>query len=421
MSTITQVPGGTTPDVVYEHQPSHQVLKPVLERDIADLRAAHGGIIRARFPFGSYPYGNSEGWIAIGYEEARWAFSDPRLGLFGHRFEDYPRMLINQADKPPRPLSFIMMDGKDHMIRRRVVSRHLNSRRVKEMRPAIEQIVDAALDDVIAAGPGADIIALFAKIVPISVVCQLLGAPLEEREQFVPAAIQQSHGLVTSVQESDKNILTISRYFQKLAEQRRAEPRDDLLSDLIADADAQGWPEEELLGIGHTLLSAGHDAPSSILGGMIYVLACRPELFEQLRARTDDLRGPVEEFLRYLPAGTGTRTRIAGEDIEAFGVRIRKGEVVQPLVHAGNYDPARFDAPDEIDLDRADNHHLRFAFGPHACPGAQIARLELEIALRRVLERFSSLRATQALSSTEWLAGIYVRGPRTMPVEWTLS
>jgi nocardicin N-oxygenase len=421
MSTIAQWQGDPAPDVVYEHQPSHQVLKPVLERDMAILRETHGGIVRARFPFGSYPYGNAEGWIAIGYEEVRWAFSDPRFGLFGHRFDDYPRMLINQADKPPRPLSFIMMDGKDHITRRRIVSKHLNSRRVQTMRPAIEEIADSALDDVIAAGPGADMIALFAKIVPIAVVCELLGAPLQERDQFVPAAIAQSHGLVTSVEESEANIRAISGYFRTLAERRRAEPRDDLLSDLIADADAQGWSEEELHGIGHTLLSAGHDAPSSILGGMIYVLAHRPDLFEQLRARRDDLKGPIEEFLRYLPAGTGTRTRIAGEDIEAFGVHIRKGEVIQPLVHAGNYDPSRFDSPDEVDIDRPDNHHLRFAFGPHACPGAQIARLELEVALRRVLERFSGLRSRDTVTGADWLAGIYARGPRTLPVEWTLA
>jgi len=421
MSSIAPAERQHVPPVVYEHQPSHSLLKPVLEREMEMLRDAHGGIIRARFPYGSYPHGSSEGWIAIGYEEARWAFSDPRFGLFGHRSHDYPRMLINQADKPPRPLSFIMMDGKDHLVRRRLVSKHLTSRHVRDLRPAIERIVDSALDDVIAAGPGADMIALFSKIIPISVVCHLLGAPLDERDQFVPAAIAQSHGLVTSVEESEANILMISRYFQGLAAQRRAAPRGDFLSDLIADADAQGWAEEEVDGIGHTLLSAGHDAPSSILGGMIHVLAHRPDLFAQLRERRDDLRSPVEEFLRYLPAGTGTRTRIANEDIDAFGVNIRKGDVVQPLVHAANYDPARFDSPDEIDLDRVDNHHLRFAFGPHACPGAHIARLELEIALRRVLERFSSLTATDGLAPADWLAGIYVRGPRELAVEWTLA
>jgi cytochrome P450 len=411
-------------DVVrFVHPSQDEGVGILLAREFARLREEYGGIVRARFPYGSYPYGNSEGWVAIGYDEIKWAFSDPRFELFGHRFEDYPRMLVNQADKPPRPLSFIMMDEERHALRRRVVVRHLSVKRVNELRPVIRRLAEEHLDRIVAMGSGADFEELYADLIPISVVCELLGVPFDERAEFVPVAVDLINGRVDSVQDSDEKLLVIRNYFRKLAARRRQDPGDDFLSVLIRDAEAAGWSAEEIEGIGHTLLSAGHDAPSAILGGMLFVLAHMPELYEELRDRIDDLKGPVEEFLRYVPASTASRTRIATEDIDAFGVHIRKGEVVHPVTHGANFDSRVFDDPETIDLNRSGAQQLRFGYGPHVCPGAQLTRVELEIALRAVLERFKTFRAVDKAreAAADWRLGIHLNGPRSLHVQWELA
>jgi cytochrome P450 len=409
--------------VRFVHPPQDGLVAIELHRQLAELRARYGGIIRARFPYGSYPYGNSEGWVAIGYEEVKFAFSDPRFELFGHRTQDYPRMLVNQADKPPRPLTFVMMDGEAHRTRRQLLMKHLTHRRAALLRPTVQAMADDLIDQVIAAGPGADLIEMYARQIPIAVVCDLLGVPAHERVEFVPAAVDIANGRVKTVEESDARILQIRSYFQRLAARRRQDFGDDLLSALIKDAQAAEWAEEEIEGIGHQLLQAGHDAPSAILGGMLYVLAHSPALYDELRGRRADVKQAVEEFLRYAPAGTGTRTRIAAQDIDAFGVHIRRGEVVQPLVHAANFDDAMFHDPESVETTRADAPHLRFGHGPHVCPGAQVARMELEVALQTVLTRFAVLRAVPAegQEDRDWRLGMLIRGPRELRVEWELA
>jgi cytochrome P450 len=412
-----------TEPVRFVHPSQDEGVGILLAREFARLREQYGGIVRARFPHGSYPYGNSEGWVAIGYDEVKWAFSDPRFELFGHRFADYPRMLLNQADKPPRPLSFIMMDGESHARRRRVVVRHLSVKRVSELRPVIWRLAGEHLDRIVTMGSGADFEEHYADLIPVSVVCELLGVPFGERAEFVPIAVDLINGRVDSLADSDRKLLVIRNYFRKLAARRRQDPGDDFLSLLIRDAEAAGWSEEEIEGIGHTLLSAGHDAPSAILGGMLFALAHTPDLYNELRGRIDDLTGPVEEFLRYVPASTASRTRIATEDIDAFGVHIRKGEVVHPVTHGANFDSRVFGEPETIDLDRRQAPQLRFGYGPHVCPGAQLARVELEIALRAVLERFKAFRAVDNASegAGDWRLSMYLNGPRRLRVAWELA
>jgi cytochrome P450 len=391
--------------------------------ELSRLRGEHGPVIRATFPYGDYPFGSSEGWMALSYESAKQAFSDPRLRISLHREQNYPSSLSGGSDKPPIPLNFTVMDGPQLVARRRVLSKHLSFKNVTSLKPPTEAIVRRTLDDFVARGQGADVIGDYAKVIPLAVVCHLLGVPDEERERFVKFSHDLANGRLTDPKEILAYQVHISDYFGELVQRRRVEPGDDLISSLVQDTEAGDWTEEELRGVGFALLFAGHDAPSAILGGAIYVLAHRPDLYEQLRNDPELIPAAMEEFLRTLSMGTNIRTRVVTEDVEIGGVLIKKDEVIQPSTNLANHDPLVFADPYEWNFHRkGEEPHLRFGFGPHSCPGTLVARMELEIALRAIVARFARIAPAQASADgNEWFRGIYLRGPHELPLTWQLN
>lgn len=393
------------------------------EEELARLRQEHGGIIRVTLPYGTYPFGDSDGWMAVGYEQAKFAFSDPRLVISLHRDHDYPRSLAGGSDKPPVPINFTVMDGPQLVARRRVLSKHLSFKRVAAMRESTQAIVEEALDRFIALGQGADMVGEYAKRVPIAVVCHLLGVPDEERDRFLEFARSLSAGRLTDPEQIFAYQVHIADYFGELVARRRAQPGDDLISALVHDTESGDWTEDELRGAGYALLFAGHNAPSEILAGSLFILAHRPDLFAQLREDPTLIPAAADEFLRMLSMGTNIRARIATEDIEVDGMVITKDAVIQPSTNAANYDPAVFPDPYRVDFHReGQGPHIRFGFGPHNCPGSLVARLELELAIAAVVQRFATLDAVEpAEAGEEWMRRITLRGPLSMPARWTLA
>jgi nocardicin N-oxygenase len=418
-----------------EHQMSNSKADPVFtlharqdvvvlvdhEQELARLREEEGGIIRAKFPYGDYPFGDSSGWIAVGYEQAKQAFSDPRLQISLHREHSYPTPLAGGSDKPPIPINFTVMDGPQLVARRRVLSKHLSFKRVNELRPATEAIVQRTLADFIALGQGADVIADYAKVIPLAVVCHMLGVPDDERMRFVEFSHDLANGRLTDPKDILAFQVHISDYFGELAERRREQPGTDLISSLVQDTEAGDWTEDELRGAGYALLFAGHDAPSAILGSSLYVLAHRPDLYAQLREDPGLIPAAVEEFLRRLSMGTNIRTRVATEEVEIGGIVLHKDEVIQPSTNAANHDPAVFPNPYEIDFRRSgQGPHLRFGFGAHNCPGNLVARMELEASIEAIVRTFATIAPAEP-PAEDWMRGIFLRGPHGLRLNWRLA
>lgn len=388
------------------------VVAPDLARTLAGLRREHGPLVRATLPVGG------DGWLAIGYDTVRFVLSDPRFSMWEHRKGDYPRVRENEGSRPPFPESFVLMDPPDHTARRRLLMKHFSVKRINELRPNIEKTVNHYLQAVLDAGPGADLVRDFAQMVPVAVACDLLGVPVDERHRFLPAASALINGTVRDAQDSDDKIEQINAYFGELLDRRRIAPGDDLISAMIQDpAVTEVWTEKELRGVGFVLLFAGHDATAAILGGVLRWLAFAPDLQSQLRARPEDVTALREEFLRFFPAGFGTRSRVALEDVQIGDVLVRRGEAVLALPQAANFDEAAFDAPHDLRTDeRRDAAHLRFGHGIHACVGQQLARAEIDIAVRAVVERLPDFTPVQA--DPDWQEHVLLRGPDSLQVTW---
>ena len=388
-----------------------QVVAPALERELRALRHRHGPVFRATFPVGG------DGWLAVGYDEVKAVMADPRFGVWAHREGDHPRVRDNEGRRPPFPVSFVLMDPPHHTRRRRALTKHFSVTRVRDLRPATERTVAAHLDRLEEAGPGVDLVPEFVQRIPVAVACELFGVPDSDRHRFLPAAMDLINGRSTDPTVNDQLIESINTYFGELLDARRAAPGDDLISALAHDpVVTEVWSEEELRGVGFVLLFAGHDATSAILGGALQWLVHSPDLYALVRERRDDLRTVVEEFLRVLPAGIGTRSRIANEDVELGGVVIRAGEAVIPLVHTANFDERVFDEPQEIRFDGSRGPNVRFGHGIHACLGQQLARMEIEVALRALVDRFPRLSPVEP--DEHWREKTLLRGPKSVRVTW---
>lgn len=210
-------------------------------------------------------------------------------------------------------------------------------------------------------------------------------------------------------------------YIAGLIAQRRAEPADDLITGLIAARDEQDkLTEDEMVRLAAGILVAGHETTASQIPNFLYVLLTHPEQLQRLRADLDLIPSAVEELLRFVPLGVGAGfARYATEDVELGGVLVRAGEPVLSSVGSANRDEAVFDDPGALDLARAEASHVGFGHGPHHCLGAQLARMELQVALRTLLNRLPGMDFPNSPEQdVDWKTGLLVRGPRRMMVSW---
>ncbi|MDQ0120828.1 nocardicin N-oxygenase [Pseudarthrobacter defluvii] len=412
MSTAPQTTKTTSYPVPYPMQSRQDIIVAAqLEHELKTLREEYGPVVPAIMPFGE-----GRAWIAIGYDEVQQVMSDERFSVAKHRGNNYPRMRHSEGHKPPFRLAFDKMDGPEQVARRRVLARHLSVKRVMALKPHTRQVVEDFLDNFQQQGPGADLMTDFVEQVPIAVISRLLGIPDEEKNLFRDAALDLMNGRVTTEAEANKHITTVNDYFDSLVARRRVQPGDDLISALITDVDSGTWDDEELGGVGFVLLTAGHDATASTIGGILYWLAHDPERYAFLRENRELIPRAIEEFLRIVPAGTGTRVRIATEDVEIGGVLVKKDDGIHPVVHPANFDPRIYSDPYALDLKRDEAPHLRFGYGPHACPGSQLARMEIRELLNGVFDRFPRLWAVD--NADDWRDQMLLRGPKSLRVAW---
>jgi pimeloyl-[acyl-carrier protein] synthase len=374
--------------------------------------------LRAEDPVHHSPLGF---WVLTRYEDVSSVLRDPRFvkeplaALVAARFgAEVPRGV---------GLSMLDRDPPDHTRLRSLVSTAFTPRVVEGLRPRIQQIVDDLITRAEAAG-GMDVIEEFAYPIPVNVICEMLGVPVADHERFRGWSLDIARGLDSIWLPPDSEIPrrsaasrhAISDYFRGLIAQRRASPRSDLLSALIA-AEAAGdkLSEEELVATCILLLIAGHETTVNLIGNGMLALLRHPAELRRLRESPGLITSAVEELLRY--DGPVQRTaRVASADATIGGRTIAKGDMVMPFIAAADRDPAQFPEPDRLDLSRSDNRHIAFGWGIHFCLGAPLARIEGQIAIDALVRRLPGLEL--ATHEPEYRQSLTLRGLKTLPVKF---
>ena len=297
--------------------------------------------------------------------------------------------------------AMLTMDPPDHTRLRRLASKAFSTRAVDALRPRAEQVVAEALDAVEAWGTGEiEVVHDLAYPLPITLICEMLGVPVEDRdlfEEWTPAAIKiidpsDDFSLMLEAGEAVRHFMD---YFRSLIERRRSSPGDDLLTGLIAAEDeGDRLTEDELLATCILLLIAGHETTVNLIGNGLLALLRHPDQLSRLRDDPSLMGSAVEEALRY-DAPVQLTARTAVEEREVAGQVITKGQQVVTLLGAANRDPAQFADPDRFDVGRNDRSHMAFGGGIHVCLGAPLARLEARCAFAGVLDRWSSLELVE--------------------------
>ncbi|MFC4115161.1 cytochrome P450 [Nonomuraea zeae] len=368
----------------------------------------HGPI--SRFPF---PDGH-EGWMVTGYDLIRSILADPRFSSRKELMRHHPLMDLGDFEVPPAPPGeFLLMDDPQHSRYRKPLVGTFTVRRMRLLTERVEQITAEHLDAMEQAGPSADLVTAFAKPVPAIVICELLGVPYEDRGSFQDN-IDKFLGGEVGDEELIAAYTATQEYLAELVAAKRANPTDDLLSDLI---DGE-FTDEELRGMALILLSAGFDTTANMLALGTFALLQNPAQLAALRADPALTDKAVEELMRYLTVAK-TSMRTALEDVELGGHTIKAGSMIFLSYHTANRDPERFTDPHVLDLARQDGGHLAFGHGIHQCLGQQLARVEMRVAFPALLDRFPTLRLAvpaEEVSLRPETADIY--GVKSLPVTW---
>ncbi|MGY0019687.1 cytochrome P450 [Streptomyces sp. YJ-C3] len=353
-------------------------------------------------------------WLVTGYHEVRSVLSDARFSADA-RTPGFPFLSPGQRELATARPSFIRMDDPEHARLRRMVTKDFLVRRVEELRPGIQRIVDERLDAMLAAGRPADLVRDFALPIPSLVICLMLGVPYADHDRFQSLSrtlldntasqedVTSAHGELTS-------------FLERLAELKARDPGDDILSRLAARPDLT---PRQVASLGFLLLVTGHESTANMTSISVCALLRDPAQTARLRADPALVPAAVEELLRHLTIIHLGLARAAKEDVEVGGVTIEAGEGVICMLSTANRDPGLFGADTgTLDLGRDARRHLAFGFGVHQCLGQTLARVELQLILATLLRRVPSLRLAVPDSELAFTTQNIVYGLRELPVTW---
>jgi cytochrome P450 len=348
-----------------------------------------------------------DAWLVLGYQEVQQVLLDTRT------FSSERWIGLDGKLNPATSGSILGMDPPDHRRLRSLVSQAFTPRVIANLEPRIVSIVRDLLDQAAERGE-MDLIDDLAFPLPITVIAELLGVPVEDQKQFRRWSITMV-GLDVAARFAAME--EFGQYFQSMIEQRRREPREDLVSGMIhAEVDGQRLPDVDVIGLTRLLLVAGHETTTGLIGNAVVCFDEHPESLQDLLAHPELWSSAIEEVLRYRGIGH-MHARFAKEDTVLAGQQIKAGELVVPVFAAANLDERQFPNPDTFDIRRTPNRHLGFGHGVHFCLGAPLARLETRITLQMLYERFPRIHRNRVVPLAV-KPSYFVYGLQHLPVEW---
>ena len=357
-------------------------------------------------------------WLVTGYEETRQLLTDSRFGEAAGRGGRI-RLSRSRREGPEgllgRVETMLSTEPPDHTRLRKLVSKAFTPRSIEDQRPRIQEIVDELLDAVTATE--FDLVQTLAWPLPVIVIAEMLGVPREDRERFkrwsdaMIATLGGDYSLLAEARRSNEELVD---YVSAVMDERRRHPQADLISRLVAAEEAGSQlSEDEILGTIALLLVAGNETTTHLISGGMLALFRHPAEMERLRDDPALIPSAVEEFLRFSGPVHTTR-RMALEDVDLGGARISRGEIVIAILAAANRDPAKYSEPDRFDVTRNPSDSVAFGDGIHFCLGARLARVEAQIAIGSLLQRYPRIRLMDA--SPEWGGTFAVRGVKELRI-----
>ncbi len=361
-------------------------------------------------------------WLITRYSDVQDVLKDARFAKNPHN-----AMSPEQLKKRPwipsmfKPLeqNMLDLDSPDHTRLRALVHKAFTPRLIEQMRDEIQTLTDELLD---AAEPkgSMDLIADFALPLPLTIIGRILGVPAEDNDKFhhwtktlLSAGTKMNYFVVIPT------IMSFMRYLKKLIKERRAHPKDDLVTALVQAKDGSDQLSgDEVLAMIFLLLVAGHETTVNLIGSGSLALLEHPDQLEKLRSEPAIIKPAIEELLRFVCPVEMATERYAREDITIAGTTIPRGELVLAVIGSANRDANYFDNPDILDVTRENNKHLAFGLGAHYCLGAPLSRLEGQIAISTLIRRMPNLRLSIAPDQLRWRGGIILRGLEALPVSF---
>ncbi len=379
--------------------------------------------LRAAAPVWKAPFGR---WFVTGYDDCALMLRDRRFGKDYSDPEALTRRFGPTAMQEPAIVELshmmLMRDPPDHTRLRGLVTKAFTARRIEALRDRIRTLTDRLIDAALPNG-GMDAIRDLAFPLPVLVICELLGVPEADRHHFVTgssnggALLNPTPPTRTELDAANAGIEQTGAYFEALFEQRRREPQDDLITQLVqAEEEGDRLTTMELRANVNLLFAAGHETTVNLIGNGLWTLLRHPEQWRMLRDDPTLIPNAIEEILRFeCPVQAVART--IAEPVELHGVKLDRQEIVVALIGAGNRDPAIFEAPGQFDITRKDLRTLSFGGGIHFCLGAQLARIEAAVVFETLVRRLPDLHLTEP-DHPQWRPSFTLRGLTTLPVAW---
>ncbi|GCE31078.1 putative cytochrome P450 YjiB [Dictyobacter alpinus] len=362
--------------------------------------------LRAQYPV--YYSHEFHSWFISRYNDVQNVINDPVIFSSEQSIRSRPKARQQHANAAR---TLLWTDPPRHRQLRSLINLAFTPRTISNLAPRITEIVHTQLDHVASQGQ-INIVTDLANPLPIIVIAELLGVPIQDQQQFK----QWSDIIVSPArQEKKQAVIAMNSYFQTIVDQRRQQAKDDLISALLsAHIEGTYLTEAEILSFCRLLLVAGHETSTNLIGNALLTLDEHPQIMEELQADLTLIPDTIEEVIRYRTPIQRLR-RAATVDTQLGGQVIKAGDIVSPILGSANRDEERFGHPEEFDIHRIPNRHIGFGHGIHFCIGSSLARLETRIALEVLLTRFKALRR-KTDSELEHVASSFVYGVKSLPM-----